>query len=413
MDRILLVMPNRAYRADDFVAAAARAGAEVVLASDRCHVLDEKYAWPERSIVVDFHDPEAAAATICARAPDLRGVVATEGETPALVAALVAARLGLAHNPPAAARAARDKHLQRQTLAAAGVPVPPFARVAIDDPAPPLPYPVVVKPTFLAASRGVMRADDDAGYDAARRRLAALLARPEVQALDPAGAATMLVEGFVAGPEVALEGLLSAGALDVLALFDKPDPLDGPFFEETLYVTPSRHPAATQRAIADVVDAAARALGLAWGPVHAELRLGPDGPVVLEVAARAIGGLCGRVLRFGVGVGLEDLIVRHALGRPVRDAHLRPEAAGVMMIPIPAAGVLRAVDGLDAARAHVDDVVVTARLEQELVPLPEGDSYLGFLFARGATPAAVEAALRRAHAELRFTITPLLPTASP
>jgi biotin carboxylase len=401
-------MPNRAYRADDFLAAAARAGAEVVLATDRCHVLDEKFAWPAESIVIDYHDPEGAAATLAAKAADVRAVVATEGETPALVAALVAERLGLPGNPVAAARAARDKHALRAVCAAAGVPVPRFALAPVDDPTPPLPYPCVLKPRFLSASRGVIRADEDASFAAAHARVAALLAVPEVRALDPAAARAILVEEFIPGAEVALEGLLVRGALEVLALFDKPDPLDGPFFEETLYVTPSRHAADVQRAVADVVAAAARAMGLVEGPVHAELRLGPSGPVLLEVAARAIGGLCGRILRFGAGLALEDVIMRHALGQPVAPERERA-SAGVMMLPIPARGILRAVDGIDAARAHVDEVVLTARLEQELVPLPEGDSYLGFLFARGKTPEEVEARLRRGHGEMRFTVTGVLP----
>jgi biotin carboxylase len=268
----------------------------------------------------------------------------------------------------------------------------------------------VLKPRFLSASRGVIRADDRAGFAAAHARVAALLAVPEVRALDPDLARSILVEEFVPGAEVALEGLLTDGALEVLALFDKPDPLDGPFFEETLYVTPSRLPAPAQQDIADVVAAAARAMGLAWGPVHAELRLGRSGPVLLEVAARAIGGLCGRILRFGAGLPLEDLIVRHALGEPVARDRERA-AAGVMMLPIPAAGILREVAGVDAASRLVDDVVITARLEQELVLLPEGDSYLGFLFARASTPAEVEDRLRRAQRELRFEIRPVLPVA--
>jgi biotin carboxylase len=415
MRPLVLVMPNRAYRADDFLAAAERAGARVLLASDRCHVLDGRYAFPVESIVVDYHDPEGAAATIAAAARPFepQAVVATEGETPALVAALAARALGLRALGVSAARAARDKLAMRRACAAAGVPVPRFAVVDVDAAEPPaLGFPCVLKPTFLSASRGVMRADDAAGYAAARRRLAALLAVPEVSALDPAAARLILVESFVPGPEVALEGIVQAGALTPLAIFDKPDPLDGPFFEETLYVTPSRHPEALQDAVVEVAAAAARALGIDDGPIHAELRLGPDGPVLLEIAARSIGGLCGRMLHFGAGLTLEDVIVRHALGLEIGAPARERSAAGVMMLPIPAPGVLRSAAGVDAARAvpGIEDVVITAPLESELVPLPEGSSYLGFLFAKGATAAAVEATLRAAHAQLRFDITPLLPT---
>jgi biotin carboxylase len=418
--RIVLVMPNTAYRADDFVAAAERAGAEVLVASDRCHVLDGVWRWPETSIVVDVHDPAGAAATIAARAPGAAAVIGTEGELAALVAALAAQELGLPHNPVAAAEAARDKHLMLARCADAGVPVPRHALVPAvagrgADAGSPVGYPCVLKPTFLSASRGVIRADDDAGFAAARARIARLLAIPEVRALAPPGAAgRILVEAFVPGPEVAVEALLGDGTLQLLALFDKPDPLDGPFFEETIYVTPSRHPAAVQRAVLETTAAAARAMGLATGPVHAELRLAPH-PVVIEVAARSIGGLCARTLRFGAGLSLEDVLVRHALGQPAAALGEREHAAsGVMMIPIPAAGVLREVIGLPRARAvpGVVDVVITAPLEKELVPLPEGASYLGFLFARGATPAEVETALREAHRRLELRITPVLPTAT-
>ena len=411
--RLLFVMPNRAYRADDFFAAAERVGAEVVVASDRCHVLDEKYVWPDRSIVVDYHAPHDAADKIVAEAGPLDGIAGTEGETPALVAALVAQRLGLLANPPEAAVLARDKRRMREVCARAGVPVPRFAVTAIADPAPLPPglaFPVVVKPTFLGASRGVIRADDAASYRAARARLARLLRDPEIRARAPEQADHILVEEFVPGIEVALEGLMDDGHMTRLAFFDKPDPLDGPFFEETLYVTPSRHPESVQAAAWAVAEAAARAMGLVHGPVHAELRLGPSGPVLLEVAARSIGGLCGRMLRFGTGMGLEDVIVRHALGLPVARTR-EGQAAGAMMLPIPCAGILRKIDGLDEARGHADDVIITARLESELVPLPEGDAYLGFLFARAADPATVERRLRRAQAALRFVITPILPGA--
>jgi biotin carboxylase len=418
MPQIVLVMPNRAYRADDFLAAADRAGVSVVVASDRCHVLDGVYAFPPRSIVVDYLRPEDAARAIVDAVAGERpaAVIATEGETPALVAALAARALGLPALGVSAARAARDKKIMRARCAAAGVPAPAFAAVSVDDPRPPpgIGFPCVLKPRFLSASRGVIRADDDEGYARAHARVAALLAVPEVAALDPAAAREILVEAFMPGTEIALEGMVTGGAVLALAFFDKPDPLDGPFFEETLYVTPSRHPAEVQEAAWAVAGAAARALGIDDGPIHAELRLSPEGPILLELAARSIGGLCGRMLRFGAGLTLEDVIVRHALGLEVAPPPRERAAAGVMMLPIPAAGVLREVSGIDEARAvpGIEDVAITARLESELVPLPEGSSYLGFLFARAATPGAVEDALRRAHRHLRFVITPTLPTVS-
>ena len=269
-------------------------------------------------------------------------------------------------------------------------------------------YPVVLKPTFLAASRGVIRADDPAGFVAAFRRIGALLRQADVQERGRDAARLILVEEFVPGVEVALEGLLSAGRLKVLALFDKPDPLDGPFFEETLYVTPSRLAAPVQDAITAITADAARALGLREGPVHAELRVNDRGAWLIELAARSIGGLCSRVLRFGTGLSLEEVILMHALGRDVTALQREPRPAGVMMIPIPRAGILRGVSGMREARLvpAVDDITISATIGKPLVPLPEGSSYLGFIFARGGSPALVEAALREAHRRVRFDIEP-------
>ncbi len=429
--RIALVTHTTSYGAAGFVDACRRAGAGVVLASDRCHVLDRSWQWPADSLVIDFSDADAAAAVIAAAddaASPISAVLPVGGELPAMVAAAAARRLGLAANAPAAMAAAANKLLMRRQLAAArpdvGVAQPRFFAVACgthpDEIAARVTapgsvgFPCVVKPLMLSGSRGVMRADDRASLAPAIARLERLLADPAVRHRDPEAAGQILVESFVPGPEFALEGILTRGALTVLALFDKPDPLDGPTFEETLYVTPSRLPAAAQARLADVVSGAARAMGLATGPIHAELRWppGPDGPVLIEAAARPIGGLCSRSLRFEHGFSLEDVVVRHALG--AREIPARAGgASGVMMIPVPAQvpSALRAVDGVDAARAvpGIDDVVISVRVGETLVPLPEGASYTGFIFATGPDGRAVEQALREAHARLRFTVAPLVP----
>jgi biotin carboxylase len=225
---------------------------------------------------------------------------------------------------------------------------------------------------------------------------------------------SFLVEDFIPGREVALEGLLTDGQLQVLALFDKPDPLEGPFFEETIYVTPSRLSEQMQQAIAHCVAVAARSLGLRQGPVHAELRVNEDGPWMLEIAGRSIGGLCSTVLEFGSGMCLEELILRHAIGEQVASVERDHHAAGVMMIPIPAAGMLKAVHGVEEAAAVplITGVEITAKLHHPLVPLPEGASYLGFIFARGETATEVEVAIRQAHACLRFDIRREIPVLS-
>jgi biotin carboxylase len=305
--------------------------------------------------------------------------------------------------------AARDKFQMRQCLAAAGVRVPRYRRIVLkDDPflaARGVAFPCVLKPLSLSASRGVIRADNVDQFMAAFRRIAALLARDDVEVTGDA-AQSLLAEQYIPGIEVALEGLLVGGELTTLALFDKPDPLVGPFFEETIYVTPSRLPADVQRAIERTTADACAALGLREGPVHAELRYNEAGPWILEVAARSIGGLCSRTLRFGTGMTLEELILRQALGLPIASLEREGTAAGVVMLPVPRKGTLRAVHGVDDAKAvaGIEDVAITVHVGQALEPLPEGWHYLGFVFARGARPEDVEQALRDAQARLRFEI---------
>src|SRR5207249_1359036 len=259
-------------------------------------------------------------------------------------------------------------------------------------------------------SRGVIRANDAREFVAAFRRIAAILESVEAPLPDEARQA-LLVEEFIPGREVALEGLLIGGTLHVLAIFDKPDPLDGPFFEETIYVTPSRLSEPAQAAVRDCTAEAAKALGLSEGPVHAELRLnrderGRDTAIMIELAARSIGGLCSRTLSFGTGMSLEEIILRHALDWPIASLELGRSAAGVMMIPIPRGGILERVDGIEDALAvpGIEDVNISMHAGQRIVPLPEGSAYLGFIFSRAGTPAEAEASLRRAHVALNFTI---------
>jgi len=400
LPRLLLLLPSTTYRTTAFVEAARRIGVDLTVASERPSTLQA--ANPDGLLTLDFPHPEhaAAEAQTFARQHPIDAVVGVDDDS-AVVAAAVAERLRLKGNPLPAAVAARDKHRQREILAAAHVPVPGFALHRLDeDPrelATRVVYPSVLKPLRLSASRGVIRVDNPAALVAAHARVSSILAGCDTE---------FLVEDFVPGYEVALEGLLVNRRLHVLALFDKPDPLDGPFFEETIYVTPSRVPAGVQEAIASCAERAARALGLVEGPIHAELRYNDRGPWLIELAARPIGGRCSAVLRFGDGVTLEELILRHALGMPIASLAREAVAAGVMMIPIPGAGVLREVRGVADAKAVplVEDVQITAHPGERLVPFPEGSRYPGFIFARGATPGAVEAALREAHRRLAFVL---------
>jgi biotin carboxylase len=277
-------------------------------------------------------------------------------------------------------------------------------------------FPCVVKPLRLAASQGVIRANNAAEFVAAVERIARLLSSPEVQVTREADLDRLLVERYIPGAEVALEGLLDGGALRVLALFDKPDPLEGPYFEESIYVTPSRLASSEQQQIFGCATESIRALGLSEGPVHAEFRVNEHGPWVLEVAPRPIGGLCSRVLRFGPQrIFLEEFLIRKALGLPCSDLQREPDAAGVMMIPVPRSGVLQKVEGLQEALAvpGICEIQITARIHDFIAAWPEGSSYLGFIFARGGTSGLVETALREAHGALRFTISPRLAVAHP
>jgi biotin carboxylase len=419
MPRLLLFAATTGYQIRVFAEAARRLGVDLTLATDRCHVLEDP--WGDRAIPVRFGNvPGALAACLDAIGDRRFDAVAAVGDAPAVLAADVAGAFDIPFHPPAAVRACHDKYLARQLFQAAGLRVPQFFRVALtenpDAIARRAPYPCVLKPLGLSASRGVIRANHPDEFRAAFARIKALLERtPDIRMAGENQSHYVQVEAYIPGREFAVEGILTRGAPRILAIFDKPDALEGPFFEETIYVTPSRESAAAQRGMRETVERAVRALGLYHGPFHAELRLNESGVWMLEMAARPIGGLCSKALRFGTGIPLEELVLRHAIGEDV--AALRPAdaASGVMMIPIPRGGVYEDAAGLDAARAveGVDDVVITAKAGQMLAPLPEGASYLGFIFARGGDPAAVERTLRLAHAKLSFRIARALHTLEP
>lgn len=450
--RVLLLVSHQSYRAEAFMDAIGGLDLAVTVGTDREQALG--FLNPAGNLTLDFAAPVAAAARAAAfaRTWPIDAVLAAEDEG-VILAAAIAAELGLPGHPVQAVVDARDKHRSRQAWRSAGLPTPAFARYPLDSDPEALAgqlaaaahsghaamapdraaeadaadaadagsaaiaapgFPCVLKPLALSASRGVIRADDAAGFVRAWRRLAAILSRPELAAGGDAWARHVLVEDYLPGSEHAVEGLLTDGRLHPLAIFDKPDPLEGPFFEETIYVTPSRLPEPRQTALLEAVQTAALALGLRQGPIHAELRLNAAGPWMLEIAPRAIGGLCGRSLRFVPTAGdaapatisLEALSLRHALGEPAAAWRREPAASGVMMIPIPRAGILRGVRGLEAAQAWpgVDEVRMGLAPGTPVEPPPEGAQYLGFIFAHAETPAEVEAALRSAHQQLEFEI---------
>jgi biotin carboxylase len=412
----MLVLPTATYRASAFLRAVEAVGVDCVIASDEAPTLAGLMTG--RVLALDLGRPDEAAAKALAFAQQwpIDAVVGVD-EASVVSAAHIAAALGVVHNQVAAVAATRDKRRLRALLAAAGVPQPPWVEVRGDavgsaaaTAARVVGLPAVVKPVDLAASRGVIRADSVDELATAIGRVDALLRRPDLCGAH--GDPPLLVEGFAAGAEIAIEGLLDRGALMVIAVLDKPDPLDGPFFTETLYVTPSRHdPEVIAQAIA-VAARAVDAIGLTEGPIHAELRLAAGGPVLIEVAARSIGGRCSSALRINDGnneVTLEELILRHACAMPLGRPRLVPGGAGVLMLPVPASGVLHSVAGTDEAAAvpGVTSVELTIPVGQKVEALPEGDRYLGFVVAHAQDAAATEAVLRTAWGLIKAEIEPM------
>lgn len=406
MRRVLLLIPSTSYRASDFLAAAARLDVRVVVGSNHTQVLS--HFSEEHTLAVNLAclDKGLEQISCYARRFPLASIIGVDEETTVL-AACAAQTLGLQHNSQRSVAAAHDKHRLRQVLEQAGLRCPWYRLAGIHENLENLSrrvtYPCVLKPVTLSASRGVIRADDPNMFVRAGNRVRKIVRR---STSDSRASGAILVEQFIPGREVALEGLLDNHRLKVLALFDKPDPLDGPFFEETIYVTPSRLTAGCQRDIVAQIEAATGALGLHIGPVHAELRVNDQGPWIIELAARTIGGLCSRTLRFSEQISLEELVLRHALGEPTSDFVRNQPASGVMMIPITKEGRLRAVCGVEAARSisGVDEIDITIPVGDRLVPLPEGERYLGFIFARANQPEEVEAGLRLAYSKLEIVV---------
>lgn len=419
MPRVLLLLPTNTYRTQDFVNAAHKLGVDVTVGSEKPSTFSSMNS--SAFLLLDFNHPTQVAEKVAlfSRQHPLQAVVPVDSQVVATAAA-IGERLGLRHNQIDSIAAAQNKYYMRQRFERAGVPSPPSQLCSFGTDhaalAKQVCYPCVVKPLTRSASQGVIRADNASEFRQAVDRLANILTESNLDhgQRDNSQETTrqprqFLVERFVAGPEVALEAILTRSQLKILAMFDKPDPLNGPFFEETIYVTPSRHTAKNQRLLTECLQQAVRALELTEGPIHAELRLGSDGPVVIEVQARSIGGLCSRILRFGTGMSLEELIIRNALDDEFEPPSREARPAGVMMIPTPREGRFERVCGLEEAKAicGIEAITISAHPGQHLVRLPEGSLYLGFIFARADSAAATENALRLSHAQLQFIIDPV------
>jgi len=409
MNRVLLLLPASSYRNDEFIAAAKALDVEIITVANHCHQLAPLMGMSP-ILAVPFDRPEIAVEQVIAALGRKANAALAVDDTGLELAALLRERLHLPGNPPAAVGLTRDKLAFRRLLKSGGLNCPAFYHLGNDmlgtTLQPPLEFPVVVKARRLSASRGVIRANTVPEFTQAVQWVRGIQARADRDAANLG----LIVESFIAGREYALEGLLDGGRLRVLALFDKPDPMDGPYFEETLYITPSRLPQTVQDAIVETVRRACTLVGLTSGPIHAEMRVSQGRVWLLEIAARSIGGLCGRILRHALGMSLEELILRHALDRPVPEAR-HDQASGVMMIPIPRRGIFQGAHNLDGALrvAGITGIQITASPGQIIAPPPEGASYLGFIFAHGRSADAVDISLRKAHRRLEFTIQPDIP----
>jgi biotin carboxylase len=420
---ILLFASKLGYQTRSFDAAARRLGIRLAFVTDRCHELSNP--WGDDALAVRFDAPEHAAGRALQefRKRHFDGVIAL-GDRPTIAAAYTARGLGLAANHPVAVEACHNKLRMREVFRDAGLASPWFRAFALSpEPEPALlgiKYPCVIKPTSLSASQGVMRADNRDDFLAAISRLKHLFERPELRSQREADFSQVVVEDYIPGEEVAVEGILIDGAFKLLAIFDKPDPLEGPFFEETIYVTPSRLSAQQQEAIRRSAENAARAIGLSHGPAHAEFRINERGVWPVEIAPRPIGGLCARSLEFCSAdhrnlISLEELILRHAIGEDISGWQREELASGVMMIPVPASGMLESVSGIEDAKhvRGVTEIEITARIRDTILAWPEGSSYLGFIFAKAETAKDVEDAVRSAHSRLRFNVKETLPVEHP
>src|SRR6202140_4802952 len=436
--RLLLFTNKLGYQTRSFEEAARKHNTEIIYVTDRCHQLEDP--WDDRAIAVHFESAQSAASNVveALNGKSVDGILAL-GDSPSVAAAYTARELGISYNHPASVEACHSKLRMREVFRECGLKTPWFRTTNLE----PLPepallgisYPCVLKPLSLSASRGVIRANNRDEFVSAAQRIRELLESPEIRATREAHLDQILVEGYIPGREVAVEGLLTDGVLKVLAIFDKPDPLEGPYFEETIYVTPSNLTESQQLAIQKCAEESARAIGLSRGPMHAELRIHVDGTAgdqvwPLEIAARPIGGLCARALRFvenenqtienknanqPASIGLEELLLLHSLDLPVSAWTRERMASGVMMIPVPSSGILESVQGEQAAceTCGITELLITARLHDYIEAWPEGASYLGFLFASAETPHEVEQTLRASHEKLRFTIAPRLPVQHP
>jgi len=409
MNRVLIIIPTTSYRAHDFMMAARRLDIEVIIGSEHRQALSKLL--PDSSLALNLRKPESSIETIkeLAKRKPLSAIIGVDEET-VVLASMANEALGLPGNSSASAKATRNKYLMRQRMSEAGLLNPKFHAFPIDSNpkkiGAEIEYPSVLKPTFLSASQGVIRVNSQDEFPPTWERLLKILASPSVKKKNVEADQQILVENYIPGTEVAVEGMLMDGEFKLLAIFDKPDPMEGPYFIETIYVTPSRYPQNIQKEIIQTTTGAARALGLTTGPVHSEMRINDGGIWMLEIAARSIGGICARALRFDDEMSLEELILRHTIGEDIHQIEREENAAGVMMMPVLKSGILEEVKNVEKAKqiSGIEEIVISIATEQKIEPLPFGSKYLGFIFARGYSPESVENSIRQAYAKLEVVV---------
>jgi len=404
--RLLLIAQPQSYRIPAYLRAAEKLGLNTIIASEGKYSLITEV---HNGLHIDLDDVSASTHVILTEAErqPFAGVLGCDDSTVEL-AASVASHLGLPHNPPSAAIISRRKDLARQRLAESQCSAPKHLLIDLHAPlegqVSTMSWPAVLKPINMSASRGVIRVESQVDFAAACERIAKITN----ESTDPFERSHLLVEQYIDGIEVAFEGYLYDAQLQVLAIFDKPDPLVGPYFQETIYVTPSTLDKVIQHRIKRRVAEACHAFGLTTGPVHAELRIDHEDAWIIEVASRTIGGDCGRSLDNGLDMSIEEMAISLAIGKKLTTGQVT-EATGVMMIPILTSGLLRRVEGLEEARRvpGIDKVDIVLPYGHELVPLPEGNQYLGYIFAHGEESETVTQSLREAYDTLTVVTAPI------
>ena len=406
---VILIIPSASYRTSAFITAVKKLDLKVLVISDKSQVFSGKY--PDNLIIMNFHHWKDRLDEISewSERNGLKAVIGVDEES-IVLAANISNYLNKEHNPVDSVLLTKNKYLMRIELKKAGICSPWFKRFPVHESPKKIIneiiFPCVIKPTFLSASRGVIRVNTIKELSDGFKTLNDLLSLEEIRKRGGDQSDWILVEEYIPGKEVAIEGIVSEGKLKVLAVFDKPEPLVGPTFEETIFVTPSILPEKTLYSLFETAEIAVNTLGIVKGPVHIEIRINSSGNYILECASRSIGGICSNVLEFHGGMSLEELILRSYLGRNVEKTKLTDTARGVMMMPNEKSGILKEIRGVEDALnvKGVTDLQITLKPGENLEPLPKGDRYLGFIFAEDKDQELVIKALKNAWSKIAVVL---------